>query len=208
MPDWERYDALLFDWDGTLVDSQPLNYAVLAQVLREWCQVDITWRWYTAARGTRTPERLRQWEQDNDRTLAVPADEVFAEVRARLADRAGDVRVFEPVRAIAIQARARGLRTAIATGAEREVALAGVRGTGLSELFDAVVTFDDVGLGKPDPGIFLAAALAVSVAPQRCLVLEDSGIGIRAAAAAGMDVLDVRPYLPYSAPCQAVSSKV
>lgn len=207
-PDWGRYDAVLFDWDGTLVDSQPLNYTVLAEVLREWCQVEISWQWYTGARGTRTPERLRQWEREHARTLPVPADEVFAEVRARLAARAGEVRVFEAVRDIAVLARANGLRVAVATGAEREVARAGLRGTGLGELFEVVVTFDDVGVGKPDPGIFLAAARALGVAPSRCLVFEDSGIGVRAAAAAGMDVVDVRPVLRYSIPAQGPAGSV
>ncbi|WP_144122717.1 HAD family hydrolase [Catellatospora sichuanensis] len=198
--DWDSYDSVLFDWDGTLVDSQPLNYVVLAEVLRQWCQVEITWQWYTAARGTRTPERLRQWEREHGRTLSVPVEDIFAETRTRLAARAGQVRVFEPVRAVAVQARARGLRCAVATGAERDVVLAGLHGTGLYELFDTVVSFDDVGIGKPDPAIFLAAAARLEAAPARCLVFEDSAIGVRAAQAAGMDVVDVRPSLSYAHP--------
>ena len=63
--------------------------------------------------------------------------------------------------------------------------------TGLSDLFDEVVTSDDVKSGKPAPDVFLEAAARLEIAPERCLVLEDAPAGIMAAQSAGMQVVCV-----------------
>jgi HAD superfamily hydrolase (TIGR01509 family) len=82
---------------------------------------------------------------------------------------------------------------AIATGGMREVALPSLRASGLSELFDIVITPADVapGRGKPQPDMFLLAAERMGVRPEHCLVFEDAEPGIVAARAAGMQVVHV-----------------
>ena len=78
----------------------------------------------------------------------------------------------------------RGLPMAIATSTKRAIAEDHLRQAGLFHRFNAIVTREDVERGKPFPDLFLKAALALGVAPQRCVVLEDSHHGIRAAHAA------------------------
>jgi HAD superfamily hydrolase (TIGR01509 family) len=79
----------------------------------------------------------------------------------------------------------RGLPRALATSTNRATAEDHLRCAGLLDRFDALVTWEDVERGKPHPDVFLNAALEIGVAPQRCVVLEDSPLGIRGAHAAG-----------------------
>ena len=80
---------------------------------------------------------------------------------------------------------------AVATGGTRLVAEKTLQMTGLSDLFDEVVTADDVVHGKPAPDMFLLAAEKIGVAAGKCLALEDAPAGIVAAEAAGMTVIVV-----------------
>jgi HAD superfamily hydrolase (TIGR01509 family) len=79
----------------------------------------------------------------------------------------------------------RGLPTAVATSTNRLTAESHLRRSGLFHRFDAIVTWEDVERGKPHPDLFLKAAREIGVKPQRCVVLEDSPLGIRGAQAAG-----------------------
>jgi len=85
------------------------------------------------------------------------------------------------------QARAAGMRLGVATAANWENVEFVLRGIGLRDAFDTIVTADDITRGKPDPEIFLIAAQRLGVSPARCLVFEDSLMGIEAARRAGMD---------------------
>lgn len=69
-----------------------------------------------------------------------------------------------------------------------------LRALGLEQHFNAIVTRDDVRRGKPAPDIFLEAAHRLAVAPETCLVYEDSDQGLQAAVEAGMDAIDVRQF--------------
>ena len=63
---------------------------------------------------------------------------------------------------------------------------------GLTKQFDAIVAAEDTDKHKPEPDVFLKAAELLGVSPNKCLVYEDSPLGIQAAQAAGMDYVDVR----------------
>lgn len=84
-------------------------------------------------------------------------------------------------------------KTALATGGGAATVLPTVEALGLRPLFDVIVTRDDVVRGKPSPDLFLKAADLLGIGPARCIVYEDSDEGLEAAAAAGMDAIDVRP---------------
>jgi HAD superfamily hydrolase (TIGR01509 family) len=79
----------------------------------------------------------------------------------------------------------RGLPTAVATSTNRMTAESHLHSAGLLPRFDAIVTWEDVERGKPHPDLFLKAAREIGVKPRRCVVLEDSPLGIRGAHAAG-----------------------
>jgi HAD superfamily hydrolase (TIGR01509 family) len=110
-----------------------------------------------------------------------------------------NIESLEPVhRVIEIVQREKGRRRmAVASGGWTNVINQSLAAVGLEGMFDAIVGADQVKHGKPAPDIFLMAAERLGLQPDECLVYEDGDLGIQAARAAGMQVIDVRPwYLP------------
>ena len=97
-----------------------------------------------------------------------------------------EVKPIEPV--LAIARKMHGLvPLSIASGGHREIVMATLRVLGIESLFTAIVCAEDYVNGKPSPDPFLKAAVLMGVAPDECVVFEDTAIGIEAAKAAGMD---------------------
>lgn len=185
----ERHRGLLVDHDGTLVDSQAVNYLALRDALA-LAGVPLDQQWFDARAGVSTTDMVLVLAE----LTGTPVD-AAAVTRARNAEylrRVGEVREIGPV-ADLIRATRRTHRSALATGGQRATVLPTLDALGLRPLLDAVVTRDDVSAGKPSPDIFLLAADRLGLPPHACLVLEDSDDGLAAAAAAGMDAVDVRP---------------
>ncbi|MET9393775.1 HAD family hydrolase [Streptomyces sp. NPDC048219] len=186
--DLDGYEALIMDWDGTLVDSQPLNYRSLAGALKTH-SVDLREDWYRERLGTSVDGLLEELG------VAVPLADVLDRCGELIIQELPSLRAFETVVGWVESARARGLACAVASGGGGVVVRAGIAATGLAHLFDTVVTREDADRGKPAPDLFLEAARRLQVAPQRCLVVEDAEEGLAAARAAGMHAVDVRPYV-------------
>lgn len=195
-PAWDApVGALLFDMDGLLLDSERLALALLAESAR---QLGIDW---DEALGLAMVGRN---VRDADALLArrypgVPRiDELPAAFRARYDAHiaAHGVALKPGVAAMLERVERHDLPRAVATSTQRERALVKLDRAGLRRRFHAVVGGDEVERGKPAPDIFLAAARALEVAPQHCVVLEDSNAGVRGALAAGMRVVMVPDLLP------------
>lgn len=178
------FDAVLFDLDGTLVDSGPA-------VLRSW----VAW----AGENDITPERLHGFHgMPALRILEVLAEDgllaperVLAAAERLEQLEVGDVDdvVLLPGAAAALEAIG-AARSAIVTSCTAPLAAARIAASGLSSPA-VVVTAGDVAVGKPDPAPFLLAAQRLNVSPERCLVVEDAVSGLEAAQAAGMSSLAV-----------------
>ncbi|WP_371792931.1 HAD family phosphatase [Streptomyces sp. NBC_01471] len=187
-PDPDRYDAVLFDWDGTLANSHPLNFRGLSRACASW-GLTMDESFYTARIGTSGAELIR--ELADTAGTHVPIDEVVAQCLDLILDGIAELQTYRPVVHLAETLHAR-LPLVIASGGARRAVHAGLHATGLRPLFTDVITGEDAPRGKPDPGLFLLASARLAVAPARCLVYEDSTEGVQAAKAAGMDVVDVR----------------
>jgi beta-phosphoglucomutase-like phosphatase (HAD superfamily) len=165
--DYGRYEALIMDWDGTLVDSQPLNYVCLAAALAPY-GVMLDQGWY----------RDRLGASGDDLLAELGATASFEAVLQRCGEliiqQIGGLQPFAKVVGWVERGRALGLRCAVASGGGDEVVRAGLAATGLERLFDVVVTRPDAERGKPAPDLFLVAAAKLDIAPGRCLVVEDS----------------------------------
>ena len=107
----------------------------------------------------------------------------------------GLVTAIEPVREIAERYRGK-LPTAVATGGYRDVITRTLRVVGMSDWFDAMVCAEDTARHKPEPDVFLEAARRLNVEPTKCVVFEDTDIGLEAARRADMHGVDVRLWLP------------
>ena len=180
--------GLIFDCDGTLADTMPLHYQAWDETL--------------GALGVGFPEKLfyelagvptvRIVEILNEQHgCGMDPVEVGDRKELRFRELQEAAQPIEPVVALAREYAGR-LPMAVATGGGYDVCIRTLRALGIAELFQTIVTADDVANGKPAPDIFLEAARRLGVEPSTCLVFEDADLGLQAAAAAGMPAIDVR----------------
>ncbi len=183
--------ALLFDLDGTLVDSERPGLEVLHRMA---CGLGLDWRHEDTVlrfRGVPMPhcvaELARQLPADSP-----PLDEVafLRELRAAMAERfRQDLQEIPGASALLASLK---IPFAVATNGPREKASLTLGLTGLDRwLQERVFCAPDVGSYKPEPGLFLHAAHALGCAPEHCAVVEDSLPGMRGGLAAGMRVFSL-----------------
>ncbi len=183
------HTALLFDWDGTLADSQLVNYYSLRDAL-QGVGLDLAQEWFDARTGLSTTEMVQILAAESD--IAVDVSAISAARDRRYLQRLGEVGEVRFVVDLLRAERSRR-KTALATGGGADTVLRTVYSLELHPLFDAIVTRGDVSRGKPAPDIFLLAAEKLGADPSECLVYEDSDEGLDAATTAEMDAVDVRP---------------
>ena len=187
--------AVIFDLDGVLIDSEGVWNSVREQVVRErggaW-RADAT----RAMMGMSSPE----WSRYMHDTLGVrltPA-EIAAEVVARMEERySAGAPLLDGARD-AVTGLASRLPLGVASSANRRLIELVLDETGLRASFATVVSAEEVAEGKPAPDVYLEAARRLGADPSRCAAVEDSTNGLRAAAAARMLVVAVpnREYPP------------
>ncbi|MCB8907799.1 MULTISPECIES: HAD family phosphatase [unclassified Streptomyces] len=183
-----RYDLVIFDNDGVLVDSEPISNTLLAGYLTELghpTTYEDSVRDYMGSAMHRIHELV---EERSGQRLPAGFDEtfharVFAAFQAELEAVPGAGEVLK-------QLAEAGVPYCVASSGSHERIRVGHRKTGLDAWFpdELVFSAEDVGRGKPAPDLFLHAASRMGVAPERCVVVEDSRLGVQAAVAAGMDV--------------------
>lgn len=181
---------MIFDCDGTLVDTSPAHLAAL-QVGLDAHGLTMAKEWYFP-RGGLTPDALmNDYEELLGRT--VPREDIFA--RYTVAFQAGlqDLREVTVIAEIARQWHGR-VPMAVASNGRRENVEASLTATKLLPLFDYVVAAEDVKRGKPEPDVFLEAARRMEVAAADCIVFEDTDEGLEGALRAGMRRVDIREY--------------
>ena len=185
--------AVIFDLDGTLVDSEPNYYEASRLALAEYGVPDYTWTDHESYVGVSTRDTVLLWRDRYG--LATPAEELLAATDRRYLELArAHTRVYPEMRALLELLAADGVPTAVASGSSPEAMAAVLAGTGLAALVSVVVSAADVARGKPAPDTFLEAARRLGADPYDCVVLEDAAPGAAAAHAAGMRCIAV-PYV-------------
>ena len=193
--------AVVFDLDGVLVDSEPVWEQVRRGLVAEQGG-----HWASDAQrrimGMSTPEWARYLSEDLG--VGLPAEEVAKEVIDRMTAR---YREHVPLMEGAVDAVHRiAARWPLAVASSAPVTLIEtvLRSVGLRSCFSAVMSTEQVAHGKPAPDIYLGAARKLGVSPQRAAAIEDSGNGLRAAAAAGMLVVAI-PNRDFPPPADALA---
>ncbi|TDP63726.1 HAD family hydrolase [Roseateles toxinivorans] len=188
----QKFDAVLFDCDGVLVDSEAISAAVMRDLLS-----------------------IRGWEMTQEDCLSLLHGKALKDLAPLIAERTGDVvdeawmvefralrdvQLDRHVRAVPhihealIALQSGGLRMACASGADRVKIELQLARTGLAPFFAGrIFSGHEVARNKPWPDVYLAAAEGLGVAPERCAVVEDSVTGVRAGVAAGARVFGYAP---------------
>jgi len=196
-----RVEAVVFDLDGVIVDSEHVWDEVREQLARERGG-----RWHDRAQtdmmGMSSPEWSR-YMHDVIGLTESPA-EIDEEVVRRMLDRYAERLPLIDGAVDAVARLAGSFRLGLASSSNRSVIDAVLDVSGLAPLFGATVSSEEVARGKPAPDVFLEAARRLDVPPARCVAVEDSGNGIRAAHDAGMRVLAI-PNLRYPPPDDALA---
>ncbi|HMP02263.1 MAG TPA: HAD family phosphatase [Gemmatales bacterium] len=177
--------ALLWDMDGTLVDTADLHRAAWEQLGLSVGR-PITPDDFRTTFGWRNPEILDYLCPDRWSSAEMAELGERKEVAYRAAARSQGVLLLPGVRELLTWARAAGLPQAIGSSAPRANLELLLELTGTAPFFQALVGMEDTTQGKPHPQVFLVGAERLGVAPSACVVIEDATAGVRAARAAGM----------------------
>jgi HAD superfamily hydrolase (TIGR01509 family) len=181
-------DAVVFDLDGVLMDSEQLWNRAKEELVRE-----TGGRWREDAPRAMMGMSSREWS-------GYMHDELHVRLDAREIDRAVVRRMEElyrehlpllPGAVEVVRALHRRWPLALASSANREIIDFALATAGLAGEFRATVSSEEVEHGKPAPDVYLEAARRLEVEADRCVAIEDSSNGLRSAAAAGMAVIAV-----------------
>jgi HAD superfamily hydrolase (TIGR01509 family) len=183
------FSAYLFDCDGTIVDSMPLQYVAWTQALAEWnCTFDE--QLFYAWGGMPVADIIHLL---NDRQgLSMPVEGVASRKESVYLELLPQLKAIPEV-VEHIEAQHGKIPFAVVSGSTRESVTASLLSLKLLDKFDALVCAGDYKNSKPDPEPFLLAAARLGVAPEACLVFEDTDMGIQAAKAAGMASVKIPP---------------
>lgn len=187
-------DAVVFDMDGVIVDSEQVWDEVRERYTRE-------------SGGTYTDSATRdmmgmsslEWSRYMAEVLGVPGtpEEINAAVVERMLERYGENPPLIPGAVEAVRRCAERWPLAVASSSNPELIDVVLDAAGLRDLIRVAVSSQEVARGKPAPDVYLEAARRLGVDPQRCVAVEDSQNGIRSAKSAGMRVIAVpNPHFP------------
>ena len=183
-----RRGAVIFDCDGTLVDSEPLARTAWERTLEPYGYA-LTDADAEATVGLPFPRTHAYYAE---RVELPGTDEVWRAYSGTLFALIDDeLVVFEDAVAAARELRGRGIPVGVASSSPRERLHRTLTRAGLLDAFDVTVAGDEVSRGKPAPDMFLLAAERLGVAPEQCIVIEDSPPGVQAGLAAGMHTIGV-----------------
>jgi beta-phosphoglucomutase len=188
--------AVLWDMDGTLIDSMPYHWQAWQDILHQ-INRSVEHSVWNQTGGMRNSEIIPLLFPDMNPAEAAYVDQA-KEARYRELIELQGIELLSGVAEWIQRFKTAGWQQAVASSAPPENVAVIAHVLHFNGTFEALISGADVQRGKPDPDIFLAAAQRLNVDPQHCLVIEDAEVGIEAAHRAGMKaigVLNTHPHL-------------
>jgi beta-phosphoglucomutase len=184
--------GIIWDLDGTLVDTQEIHFQAWAALARELNR-PLARQTFEATFGRRNADIVplifgKELTEPEVASLGERKEELY-----RAAARKG-VELLPGVRSLLEELRFTGVPQAIGSSAPRANIDLIMQLTGMAHFFKAVVSMEDTQRGKPDPQVFQIAAERLGLSPSRCVVFEDAVAGIQAAKNGGMKSIAVRSF--------------
>jgi HAD superfamily hydrolase (TIGR01509 family) len=194
-------EAVVFDLDGVLVDSEHIWDEVREQLAR-----DRGGRWSNRAQADMMGMSSVEWSRYMHDVigLAEPPEEISDEVVRRMQARYERDLPVVPGAVAAVHRLAATYRLGVASSSNRPLIDSVLSVTGLAPLFEATVSSEEVARGKPEPDVYVEVVRRLDVSPERAAAIEDSANGIRSARAAGMRVIAI-PNRRYPPPDDALA---
>ena len=184
-------EGLIFDCDGTIVDTMPIHYVAWCSTTAKHGLVFPEERFY-ALGGVSPFEVLRMLSEEQG--VEIDSNAVTYQKEAKYMELIGNAKEIPEVMQIVRDNHGK-LPMAVASGGTHETVEGILQQCGIRHYFDAIVTSQDVDNPKPAPDTFLEAARRINVAPEKCRAYEDADMGMKAILAAGMEAVDVREML-------------
>lgn len=185
----KNYKGLIFDLDGTLINSMPYHALAWKQVAYEH-GFDIDVNDIYAMGGSASRDIATFYKNKGE-----PVGDIDEYVKRKIAifqENIPKIEVFQKIFNKLKEAKSLGIKIAIGTGTRTANATRILKEKDLFDYIDALVTADDVTRHKPNPDTFLVAAKRLELNPQDCLVFEDGQLGIKAALRGGFDCIEVK----------------
>ena len=181
-------DAIVFDLDGVIVDSEELWDEVREDLARERGG-----NWSEQAQADMMGMSSTEWSRYMHDVIGLPEEpeEISREVVERMLERYAERLPLIDGAVAAVKKLAANWRLAVASSSNRRLIDRVLEVSGLASFFKVTVSSEEVARGKPAPDVYLEAARRLGVEPTRCVAIEDSASGIRSAHAAGMHVVAI-----------------
>ncbi|WOO37926.1 HAD family phosphatase [Anaerocolumna sp. AGMB13020] len=187
---WDNKKYVIFDFDGTIADTNRLHRAAFEEVLQPLGIFDFH---YEAYMGRKTKEVFKDFFQSKTISYSEKEIEEFTDRKQKLVRKliTQKLEAYEGAIAFIRLLRNKGKILSVATSSSREGVTLALHKLGLYEEFHFIVTGDDVDKAKPSPEIYLKALQLANIQPWEAIVIEDSFNGSLAAKQAGLDVIIV-----------------
>jgi len=181
-------EGLIFDCDGTLVDTMPIHFKAWSITTKKYGLIFPEDRFY-ALGGVSPFEVLRILSSEQGMTIDFEA--VTREKESLYMQLISEAKEIPEVMEI-VRANYGKKPMAVASGGTSETVVGILNHCSIQQYFDIIVTSEDVENPKPAPDTFLEAARRMNVAPEKCQAYEDADMGIKSIIAAGMEAIDIR----------------
>jgi beta-phosphoglucomutase len=184
------FDAVLFDWDGTLADTRKVIVVSFQKALKE-INLEVPTQYIERRIGIGASETFREILGAANRRVDEKVVKQLVERKSKVQiELASEVALFGGTREL-LEALHGKVKVGLASMNNRAVVMHLLQINGIADCFDTVLTVEAVSHSKPDPEIFLKTAEQLKAKPQDCVVVEDSIFGVKAAKSGGMSCIAV-----------------